>query len=53
MDPSGQVYLQPTIHDALQLAKQIGDKAGGLRAFVTGDGRLVGPSLDILNGWSM
>jgi folylpolyglutamate synthase len=48
MDPDAQISLQPTIYDALELAKRIGDRANGMQTFVTGTTRLVRSTLAIV-----
>jgi folylpolyglutamate synthase len=49
LDPNAHVSIQPTIHDALELAKQIGDEAHGMQTLVTGTTRLIGSVLAIMN----
>jgi len=50
LDPKAQVSLQPSVYDALELAKRVGDRGNGMQTFVTGSTRLVGPALDMLEG---
>lgn len=48
MDPKAHISLQPTIFDALELAKRISDHESGMQTFVTGSTMLIGPALEIL-----
>lgn len=50
IDPKAEISIQPTIRDALELAKQIGDAKNGMQTFVTGTTMLIGPALEILEG---
>jgi folylpolyglutamate synthase len=50
LDPEAQVSLQPSVYDALELAKRVGDRGKGMQTFVTGSTRLIGPALDMLEG---
>jgi folylpolyglutamate synthase len=52
IDSKAHISLQPTIYDALELAKRIGDRQRGMQTFVTGDVRLIGPCLEALEGYS-
>jgi folylpolyglutamate synthase len=47
-DHQAAVSSEPTIEGALNLAKQISAKEGGMQAFVTGSLHLVGGALNLL-----
>jgi hypothetical protein len=47
-NPNARVLLRPSIRNALNSAKQIGEQENGMRAFITGSGFLVSLALKIL-----
>ncbi len=48
IDPTAQISLEPTIEEALKLARRIGDRGDGIQTFVTGDPQLIGSALCFL-----
>lgn len=48
VQPATQVWDEPTIQGAIDLAKRLGEEKGGMQTLITGSQHLVGPSLRIL-----
>jgi hypothetical protein len=48
VDSTAQISLKPSIKEALNFAKMIGDRENGMQTLVTGSGYLVGPALYLL-----
>ena len=48
LDPEAEVLIETTIEGALNLAKKIGEKSGGMQTLVTGSLHMVGGALNIL-----
>lgn len=48
LDPKAQLYVEPTIEDALMLAREIAVEKKGLDVLVTGSLHLVGGALSLL-----
>lgn len=48
MDPRANISIEPTIEDAMDLARRIGDQVNGMQTLVTGSLHLVGNALSLL-----
>jgi len=48
LDSTANISLEMTVEEALRLAMTFANPEYGLQAFVTGQGRLIGPALSIL-----
>jgi hypothetical protein len=48
MDSEANISLTSTVEDALQMARDIGDRGSGMQTFITGTTGLVGIALCIL-----
>jgi hypothetical protein len=48
IDSEANISLTSTVEDALQMARDIGDRGSGMQTFITGDTGLVGIALYML-----